>query len=173
MAALEQTPSWGRLVSPQLHLYFPSMERPVPGRHIMWLEGVDREEITLVITRDGRADYAYGSYGLQLCICPIGGGMAIRAFTNIGSLDWGTWFIGIMGAGISGAANGIVAMAIGVGWKKTAVLVGVSALVSLGKYLQQAPTPTPIQQKVETAQALASATKDAVDEVKASLPEPK
>ena len=55
--------------------------------------------------------------------------------------NWDGWLMGIMGATISGAATGLTALSIGVDWKKSLLLLGVSVLISLGKYLQLKPTP--------------------------------
>jgi hypothetical protein len=111
----------------------------------------------------------------------------IKAFLNVQNLDWSGWILGVVGAAISGGAG---AVASGFGtmivdpqhfnlqnptelFKVMAVVFGFSAIISLAKYLQTTPVPTALAQKVQTAQQLASATKIAVDEVKASLPEPK
>jgi hypothetical protein len=104
----------------------------------------------------------------------------IRAFTNIGSLDWGTWFIGLMGAAISGAAavlstltgSAVAGLTSHQFWIMTGVNVGVAVLVSLGKYLQNTPTPTPIQQKVDVAEAAAQQTVKAVADVKDAVNKP-
>ena len=111
----------------------------------------------------------------------------IQALTNIQNLDWSAWILGLIGAAVSGGAG---AIASGFGtmvvdpahfnlgnpselFKVMAICFAFSAVISLAKFLQTTPVPTILQQKVETAQALASATKDAVDDVKASLPPPK
>jgi hypothetical protein len=55
--------------------------------------------------------------------------------------NWDGWFMGLFGALTSGAAQGLTALAIGIDWKKALILVGISTLVSIGKYLQTKPTP--------------------------------
>lgn len=51
------------------------------------------------------------------------------------------WFIGLLNAGISGTAVAAGAGFVGVGFKKAAVMVGISAAVSMGKWMFQHPIP--------------------------------
>ena len=75
----------------------------------------------------------------------------IKAFQSIATYDFGTWLIGIVGAVISGGAMGLTAVVIGISWQKTLALVGVSAAISLGKFLQTHSTPDKLQAALDTA----------------------
>lgn len=113
----------------------------------------------------------------------------VKAFVNIQKLDWGTWLLGLIGAFISGGAGAVSAAfgtmiadpehfnVTGGGLSKVLTVMGITflitGLVSLAKFLQVTPVPTPLAQKVETAAAAAAETVKAVEDVKASLPEPK
>lgn len=52
-----------------------------------------------------------------------------------------SWLIGSANAAISGLAAGSAGMAVGIGFKKSAIVLGVSAAVSLVKWLAQHPIP--------------------------------
>lgn len=65
----------------------------------------------------------------------------INAVTVAQSLDWKGWLEGAVGATVSGSAVVLSGYAIGVSWKKVGAMALVSAVVSLGKYLQQHPIP--------------------------------
>ena len=86
----------------------------------------------------------------------------IRAFQNISNYDFGTWIMGIIGAIISGGATGLTAIAIGVTWQKTLILVGVNAGVSLGKFLQIHAMPDPLQQALANAAVQSAKTTAAI-----------
>lgn len=52
-----------------------------------------------------------------------------------------TWLIGAANALISGAASAVGAGFVGVGFKKAVLIAGVSAVVSLAKWVMQHPVP--------------------------------
>ncbi len=80
----------------------------------------------------------------------------MQAITVAKSLDWKGWFIGIMGALVSGFA-GVIGSGLGVTitapqdfnfhaglshlLEVTLISAGISSAVSLGKFLQSHPTP--------------------------------
>ena len=70
----------------------------------------------------------------------------MQLVTNAATMKWNWkgWWMGILGAVISGLANGLTALAIGISWQKALILMGVSAAVSLGKFLQTHSTPDPV-----------------------------
>lgn len=70
---------------------------------------------------------------------------------NASGYDWNTWKMGILRAAVSGAANGMIAFAINVGWEKTLALVIGSVVVSIGTFLKTHPAPDPFQQALENA----------------------
>jgi hypothetical protein len=51
------------------------------------------------------------------------------------------WLIGLFNAAISGLASGLTSLAVGVSFKHVMQISGVSAVVSLGKWLAQHPLP--------------------------------
>jgi hypothetical protein len=52
-----------------------------------------------------------------------------------------SWVIGVVNAGISGLVSGGAGLTLGIGWQKSAVILGVSAMVSLSKWMAQHPIP--------------------------------
>lgn len=52
-----------------------------------------------------------------------------------------SYLIGLANAGISGAAVGGTGTVLGIGWKKDAIMIAVSAVVSMVKWMVQHPIP--------------------------------
>jgi hypothetical protein len=52
-----------------------------------------------------------------------------------------SWLIGAANAALSGVTTGASGLVLGIGWKKAAIMLGVSAVVSLGKWYAQHPIP--------------------------------
>ena len=51
------------------------------------------------------------------------------------------WLIGLANAAVSGAAGGIGGLAVGVDFKHSLIILGISAGVSLAKWMAQHPIP--------------------------------
>jgi len=51
------------------------------------------------------------------------------------------WLIGLANAAISGVVTGAAGLTLGIGAKNAAIMLGISAAVSLGKWMVQHPIP--------------------------------
>ena len=65
----------------------------------------------------------------------------VNAVSAAQNLDWRGWLVGAFGALISGAAVTLSGWGFGVAPKAIAGMAGISAVVSLAKYLQTQPLP--------------------------------
>jgi TctA family transporter len=65
--------------------------------------------------------------------------------------DWAGWGVGIMGAIVSGGAQGLLAFSIRIPWGKALTLFGGAVAISLGKYLNSHSEPDQLQAALDTA----------------------
>jgi hypothetical protein len=56
-------------------------------------------------------------------------------------MNWQTWLTGLANAAVSGAASGVATGTVGGTWKQALAVAGVSAVVSLAKWIIQHPLP--------------------------------
>lgn len=56
-------------------------------------------------------------------------------------MTWKAWGVSLVNAGISGLASGLLSAGVGVDWKKSLLIAGGSAIVSITKWIVQHPLP--------------------------------